>query len=314
MSVMTVTGPVEPSDLGLTLTHEHLLCDRKRITGNQDHVLGDERLAAAELSDFAAIGGGGAVVDLTLPDIGRDPLALRRISERTGVHIVMGAGWYHEKYYLEYIDRCSTDELAAQLVAELTTGVAETGIRPGIIGEIGSGEKGPWLGAGRGPWISAQEERVLRAAARAQREVGCPLSTHAFGSQIGAQQLELLLEEGVSPEKIVIGHADSVHDADYHELLAQSGCWVQFDVMRARAEWDIRIQAELVADFVQRGYESQLLLSQDVCAKSHLKAYGGSGYTGLFDRYRDEILRAGVSAGAFERVTRRNPAQLFTEG
>ncbi len=313
MSVMTVTGPIRAADIGLTLPHEHLLANRKRVSGSQDHVVEDERLAIAELTDFAAIGG-RTIIDLTVPDIGRNPSALRRISQATGVWIVMGSGWYHEKYYPEEVDRSSTDALAAVIVAEFVDGVGDTGVRPGIIGEIGSGEKGPWISAQRGPWISAQEERVLRASARAQREIGCPISTHAFGSRIGVEQLRLLLEEGVSPLQIVIGHSDSIHDPDYHELLARSGAWVQFDVMRAQATWDIRIQAELVAEFIRRGYESQLLLSQDVCAKSHLKAYGGSGYTGLFERYRDAILEAGVTGDAFDRITRHNPARLFGAG
>jgi phosphotriesterase-related protein len=95
MTVMTVRGPVEARDLGLTLAHEHLLLDRYRVTTLSDHLLDDPALAARELARYRAAGG-GALVDLTTEDTGRDPLALRRISDETGVHVVMGCGWYRE--------------------------------------------------------------------------------------------------------------------------------------------------------------------------------------------------------------------------
>lgn len=302
MPVNTVTGPIEARDLGRTLPHEHLLADRKRVSGQQDHVVRDERLAVVELSGYAALGG-RTIVDLTLDDFGRDPLALRRVSEATDVQIVMGAGWYHQRYYPELVDATPTDALAELLVGEFRDGVRDTGVRPGIIGEIGSGEIGPW--------ISAQEERVLRAAARAQRQVDCPLSTHAFGSRVGWAQLELLREEGVDPRRIVIGHADSVDDPDFHEAIARTGAWVQFDLMRQRSDWDVDIQVRLVREMVDRGHADRLLLSHDVCARSHLKAYGGMGYTALWERYRERLLAGGVPAELLDRITDQNPGRLF---
>ena len=106
--------------------------------------------------------GGTALVEVTTPDFGRDPERLRRVAERTGLRIVMGTGWYRQPYYPESIDRTPTEALAGQMIAELTQGVGGTGIRAGIIGEIGA----------HGSYLTAQEERVLRAAARAQRATG----------------------------------------------------------------------------------------------------------------------------------------------
>lgn len=309
MQVMTVTGPISPEDLGVTLTHEHLLCNRKWVTGNQDHVVEDERLAIGELAEFAALGG-KTLIELTVPDFGRDPEALKRISLATGVQIVMGAGWYHERYYPDTVDRLSTAALAEQLISEFADGAGQTGIRPGIIGEIGSGEKTAGSGDSE-RWVSAQEERVLRACARAQKQLGCPISTHAFASRIGEQQLDLLLEEGVNPALIVIGHTDSVADPEYHDRLAARGAWVQFDLFRNRTEWDVQIKLELIGEFVRRGYADQLLFSQDVCMRSHLKAYGGDGYTGIFDRYRARMIEAGLGEELFDRVMSVNPARLF---
>lgn len=304
MSIMTVTGEIAAGSLGRTLTHEHLLVDRKRITMQQDHVVRDEALAIVELQAFAARGG-RSVFDLTLGDIGRDPLALQRISRATGVQIVMGSGWYHERYYPERIDRSSVADLAAELERELRDGVGDTGVRPGIIGEIGAGEIGSW--------VTAQEERVLRACGRAQRATGVPVSTHGFGWPVGLAQIGLLEQGGADPSKIVIGHADSVRDPDYHEAIVRRGAWVQFDLLRQRSDWDIDHQIALVAEVIRRGLDHRLLLSHDVCTRSHLRAYGGAGYTGIWDVYTSRFEAAGIPLDVIDRITDEQPSLLFAD-
>lgn len=300
-TVTTVRGPVPVTELGLTLTHEHLLADRVHVTGNTDHVVVDEALAVEELRAFADRGG-RTLVDLTTSGFGRDPAALQRISEATGVNVVMGSGWYLEAYTPDELDRRSVDELADGLVAEFETGVGDTGVRPGIIGEVASGR-----------WISAREERAFRACARAQRRVGVPVSTHAFRWPVGTDQLDLLLEEGVDPAKVVIGHSDSVPDPEYHEALAAKGAWVQFDLLRARADWDVRRSCRLIAEFFRRGHAGRALLSQDVCMKSHLRAYGGRGYVALFETYLPVLAEEGVPEEVVLEVLTANPARLFSE-
>ena len=120
--VMTVRGPVLPGDLGMTLSHDHVLLDGWAIFATYAVIIDDEELAAAELRLYRDAGG-GAVCDPTNVGLGRDPEALRRVSEASGVHIVMGAGWYRERVYPTDLDVRSTDDLADQLVRELTIGV-----------------------------------------------------------------------------------------------------------------------------------------------------------------------------------------------
>ena len=297
--VNTVLGEVDAASLGLTLMHEHLLIDRIHVSGDADHTVLDEELAILELGSFASRGG-RTLVDLTLPAIGRNPEALARISAATGINIVMGSGFYHEAFYPAMVDHSSADALAASIIDEFDHGVAGTGIKPGIIGEIGSGT-----------FVSAQEERVFRAVARAQKTVGCPVSTHAVGSTVGASQLDLLLEEGVEPGQVIIGHCDSVFDPDYHEALARRGVWVQFDLLRAKTEWDMNKRVTLVAEFARRGFGDRMLLSQDVCMKSHLAAYGGHGYAGLFEHYLPRLLDAGLDQDVFDHALTVNPSRVF---
>ena len=154
--------------------HEHIFCDIYRETGRLNELLNDEALAVEELSALRKAGG-TALVEVTTPDLGRDPAALRRVAEKTGLHIIMGTGWYRQPFYPPEIDRLSTNELAELMVTELTEGVAGTGILAGIIGEIGV----------HSDYATAQEERVLRAAARAQKATGAALTTHASMYPVG---------------------------------------------------------------------------------------------------------------------------------
>ncbi len=124
--VRTVTGDVDPAALGFTLPHEHTQCHLWRIPERFDYweLTADEDLIAAELARFRDAGG-TCIADVTLGGIGRDPAWLRRLSERTGLHIVMGCGWYREPYYPpeDLVDRRSAEELADVIVAEFAEGV-----------------------------------------------------------------------------------------------------------------------------------------------------------------------------------------------
>ena len=207
--VMTVSGPIPPEKLGFTLPHEHTGISLWHIANRWDYweLTPDDDLIIEELRDFRRRGG-GTLVDLTLPGVGRDPDRLRRLASASGLNIVMGTGWYREAYYPAeaLIDRRSVDDLAAEMVDELEHGVGDSGIRPGIIGEIGTDK----------PWVSAREERVHRAAARAAKQTGMAITTHGVQSAVGLAQLRIFTEEGVDPARVVIGHADSHHDLDFY--------------------------------------------------------------------------------------------------
>lgn len=265
---MTVRGPVEASALGMVLPHEHVFIDLLREYRGVG-LLADEALAIEELARFGAAGG-TTLVDCTSEGLGRRPEALRRVSEATGVAIVMGAGHYRRPYLDEArIDAMSVDELAESIVRDLELGVGDTGIRAGIIGEIGCDRT-----------ISAVEERVFRAAARAHRRTGATITTHAARWPVGDAQLDLLAEEGVDPGRVIIGHCDMVPDPDYHLRLARRGAWVQFDTVQGAHAFDTQRRLAWIATLVEAGYGHRPLLSQDVWLTSDLAAGTGCSSRG----------------------------------
>src|SRR6185295_2952119 len=137
MQVMTVLGPIAPAELGFTQTHEHLVFNLKRASHRLDALQNNESLIVEEVTLFREAGG-RTVVDLTNRGMGRDPRAMKRIAEATGLNVVAGCGWYRQQHYDETIDRTPTNELAADMVRDLTVGIDGTDIRAGIIGEIGA--------------------------------------------------------------------------------------------------------------------------------------------------------------------------------
>jgi predicted metal-dependent phosphotriesterase family hydrolase len=308
--VMTVSGPIPPERVGFTLPHEHTGLRLWHVPNRWDYfeLTPDELGIAEELRDFRRRGG-STLVDLTVAGIGRDPERLRRLAGRSGIQVVMGAGWFTEPYYPPEarIERRSVDDLADELIREFRDGVAETGVRPGIIGEIGA-EK---------PWVSPAEERVHRAAARAAVATGLAISTHAIMSPVGLAQLRIFEEEHVDPARVVIGHADSYPVLDHYLEILDRGANLEFDFIGHRFASEEAAEprlVELIVELLERGYGAQLLLSQDVAHNSQLKANGGFGYTYLQQHFLPTLRTAAVGEGEIGQMTVDNPRRILTIG
>ena len=298
--VQTVTGPVAKQSVGRCLPHEHLICDFSPVTGNSDHLLNDSALAIDELKLFTQAGG-VTIVEVTPPDLGRDPEALRTIAEQSGVQIVMATGWYRAAFYPQWVDMTSTEELAERMVVELTEGVGGTNIRAGLIAEIGVDRD----------FVSGVEERVLRACARAHLRTGASISTHSSMFPVGIAQLDILADEKVPADRIVIGHADTYLDTEYHLALLKRGVFVQFDTAgRNHMNPDDR-RARALVQLVQRGFLDQLLLSSDRCFRSDLTAFGGLGYAHVLTDFRDRLHALGLTDAEFDHITIDNPARML---
>lgn len=305
MSIQTVLGPIEPADLGVTLMHEHTLVDAWEWGGRlgYDSTVDDEELLVEELA-FYRDAGGSALVDVTPIGLRRDPSGMRRLAEATGLHIIMGCGWYRERVYPAYIHELSTNALADMLVKELEEGV-EGGIRPGIIGEIGTERF----------HVTPAEEKVFRAAARAQRATGATVTTHTthFGD-LAHEQMDILLEEGVPPERIVIGHLGERRGVKGELAIAERGVYVEIDHVGRPAsagtqpEWR---RARNVAELVQAGYLERVLISMDICANSLLRWNGGHGFDYLLTTFVPLLREEGLTEEEIRIILVDNPIRVL---
>ena len=311
--VQTVLGPIDPAALGFTLPHEHTAITLWQIPGRWDYweLTRDEPVITAELARFRDAGG-SALVDVTLPGVGRDPAWLVRLARETGLQIVMGCGWYRGAYYPAetLVDRRPVDDLADELVREAEEGISVEGVgapvRPGIIGEIGTDK----------PWLSAQEERVHRAVARASRRTGLAITTHAVMSDVGLAQLEVFEAEGADPGRVVIGHADSYPVLDHHLEIIRRGANIEFDFLGMsftpqERHGEPRV-IDLLLELLSLGHADRVLLSQDVCHNQQLRHYEGNGYTYLQETFLPRLRARGVSDAEIGQLTVHNPRRLLT--
>jgi phosphotriesterase-related protein len=303
--VVTVEGPVAPDELGVTLVHEHLHADWTALLATHgyeavgsgqlalataaearwnpgaypdNYRLDDLELVAEELVPLASAGA-HTVVDCTPSGCGRDPVALAELAGRSGLNVVMGCGWYLGPHPPGVGER-DVDELAAELLAEIRAGVGGTGIQPGIIGEIGTSGT-----------LAAGEERVLRAAAIAQRETGLALSVHLHPwHEQGTRVLDVIEREGGDPTRTILNHlSTAIGSRGYLDELGSRGAWLAFDLFGfdhsllglgryPPSDHDV---AAAVVELAERGWIERLLVSQDVAVRTRLRAYGGWGYDHL---------------------------------
>lgn len=300
--VMTVLGPVDPGELGVTLSHDHLLSDGWGFRKVYEAIVDDEAIAIEEAQRYAAAGG-KTICDPTNIGIGRRPEALARISRAAGINIVMGAGWYREMVYPGYIAEEMPDALADRLVAEIVGGVGDTGVRPGFIGEIGT-ERGH---------ITPATERVFRAAGRAHRRTGCPVLTHTtHWGELAIEQLDLLAEEGVAAEHVVISHLGDRRGVHWWLPIAERGAWLSIDNLAfVQGYAPLEFRADNVAGLCAEGLAGQVMLSNDICELGQLAVYGGPGYANVIENFLPMLRERGVSEADIRQMTVANPAQAF---
>lgn len=299
---MTVLGEVEPEDLGITLSHDHILVDGWGLRQLYEAILDDEEIALEELTRYRNAGG-GTICDPTNNGLGRNPEALARLSRASGVHIIMGAGWYREMVYPASITTTSTAELAELLIHEIRHGVNETGIRPGFIGEIGT-ERGH---------IPPAVERVFRAAGRAHRETGIPILTHTtHWGELALDQLDLLAEEGVGPGVVIVSHLGDRRGVDHLLPIAERGAWINIDNLAfvdGYAPLSFRI--DNIAAMCRLGLAHRVMLSNDICELGQLAAYGGVGYDNVITNVLPLLRAEGVSEEDIHQMTVINPSKAF---
>ena len=315
--IRTVLGDVAASPWGPTNSHAHLVlgveeqedADRRRAADlYADHTLSlDETLP--ELRSFAAAGG-FCLIDLTPMGLGRNPDALVRASEETGVHIVMGAGIYHEPFHPDRIADLDEDRIAGMLVREITEGVDESGVRAGIIGEQGT-YQGP---------MTQREKVVFRASALAALETGAAVSTHTYLGRNALDQIDVLTSQGLAPDRIVIGHLDDAEpDLDLIREITARGAYAQLDgigyeyyteTLGIQMTTD-RVRARALRRLAEEGLADRIITASDFCRKRHLKVRGGPGLAHLLTGFRRLAEEEGVPAEVLDRCMITNPARLL---
>jgi phosphotriesterase-related protein len=339
--VQTVLGAIAPDAMGVTLPHEHLLIDfkvmfsepaaasdkgrawepvslanlgwvRQHFNANLDNLrLTDEQVAADEIRLFKHAGG-STVVDPTPATLARDPLALARIARATGLNVVMGSGYYVAASHPPDMDARRVDDLAREMIGDVTVGVGDTGVRSGLLGEIGTTH----------PWTE-NEKKVLRAAIAAQRETGAPLMVHpGRHPRMPMEIAEFVQKEGGDVRRTIMCHIDrTIADVRAVVDLAQTGMWLEYDLFGMENSYypynpsfdmpnDGGRMAHVLA-LMEAGHGERLLLSHDIAYKTSLVKYGGYGYHHLLVNVVPRLRAKGVDDAGLRRLLVENPKRAF---
>jgi phosphotriesterase-related protein len=346
--ILTVGGPVAPDAAGATLMHEHLFAELNLPEGdaarwrlalfdppvsasaigiyqhpltldilervemgflNRDNLrLSDERTAVEEVGDFKSRGG-RTIVDVTSLGLGRDPAALRRVAQATGVQIVMGASWFSKAYHPADLDRRTVESLTDEIVGDVV-GRGGDAPRAGIIGEVGA-QGGP---------LTPNEVKVIRASGRASRLTGSSLTLHVdAAAREQPAILDLLAAEGTDLRRVVVGHSTPIAtDLPFMKRLLDRGAYLEFDGLGRTPRINDRNKVSdtevgrAVVGLIRAGYLDRILLAQDVCTKVQLKAYGGGGYSFVLERFVPYLKRLGVTQTEVDAMLVENPRRVLT--
>ena len=299
-NAVTVNGLVPADQIGRTLPHEHLFATmtyafpaqseeahrpitidrlgeiRTDLMTNVNNIhLDDSCGQALELSK-AADAGIDTLVELTVENIGRNPVRMAEVSEFTGVNVISGSGWYLRHHQRQWTRDASREYLAEIMIRELTEGVGDTGIRTGVLGEIGLNEP-----------AHPDELKVLEAAVIAQQATGAPLWVHLMNVPIAADALAVFEEYEPIWDRTVFAHMDfDIRDLSWHEAALERGITVEFDFFGSvwlpidcyiHCPTDPQRLAVMV-DWSERGWADQVLMSHDVCSRVQFTSHGGYGY------------------------------------
>ena len=338
----TVLGPIAGEAMGITLPHEHLLIDfavmfrepatgaerglsrqpvslanlgwvRHHFSSSLDNLqLLDEAVARDEARLFKHAGG-QTFVDPTNRGLARDPLALARVARATGLNIIMGSGYYVAAAHPPGMDAQTVDDIARELVTDLTVGVDGTGVRAGFIGEIGT----TW------PWTD-NEKKVVRAAVAAQRETGAALMIHpGRHERLPLAIVDFIRKEGADLERTIMCHIErTIADRGVLLELAATGVRLEYDLFGLETSYypynpafDMPNDGERMRQIlflIERGHLAQILMSHDIAYKHCLTKWGGFGYHHLLVNVIPRLRDRGADDRTIQTLLVDNPRRAFT--
>jgi phosphotriesterase-related protein len=346
MPVITTNGQIEKEKLGITLPHEHLFIDlsftyktpenaeekkyaTEKISLNNLHLLksnagfirdnlylNDANMAAEELLQFK-LAGGSTIVEQSTIGAGRNIKAIHNIAKKLGINIIVSTGYYVSGSLPKEIVNLSQEELASNMVKEARDGIENTGIKPGVIGELGLGPK-----------IQDWENKVLAAAAVAQKETGLAIFVHiqavptipGFSGELnGLEALKILGKQGADLEKVVICHTDAKINLKYIKKIIENGAYAEFDHIGKEfyyLETDFLMDRDIdrvmaLKELIDDGCKKKILISQDACLKTDLINYGGTGYAHILNDICPIMLKKCISQQDINNIIIDNPAELL---
>lgn len=302
---MTVNGPIKASEMGTTLTHEHILVDFIGADSISEQRWDRGKVIEKALPFLMQVNklGCKTLIECTPEYIGRDPVLLKSLSDSSGLHILTNTGYYgagNNKYVPQHAYIESADQLTSRWTKEWVDGIGETGVKPGFI-KIGVASE----------TLSELHAKLVIAAARTHLKTGLTIASHTGPAIPAFEQLEILRQEGVAPEAFIWVHAQSEKDLSNHIKAAKLGAWVSLDGIN---ESNPDQYVKMIRNLKDSNLLNKVLLSHDAGWYDPAKENGGEfrGFTTLFEKLVPLLKKEGFSDGEIHQLMVTNPANAFT--
>lgn len=302
--IRTVLGDIDPSELGFTMAHEHILTNPQGggEKDEEDHLLNSYPKAVQMLEEYKAIGG-GAIIESTPQTWGRDVPGMYMASKDTGVHVVACTGWMNQDSGMtDWEDTLSIDDMAEISYRDATVGMDHTSVKAG------------WVKCGTSyNHITPNEEKAIRSGAQVAKKTGLVLHSHTTTGTMGMEILDIVEEEGLDLNRMILAHIDRFPDLGYHRKLLERGAYLIYDGPGKAKYYPDQLRIDLLKQLVEDGFEDQLMLSNDMGRRSHHKVYGGGpGFNWIKQSFLPRCIEEGISEEAVHKFMYENPAKAYT--
>lgn len=285
---------------GYTLMHEHITLDLSSVKKDTDCRLDCFEETVNELKKLYQAGIRN-IVDVTNKGMGRNPEYISRVEEVSGIRILHSTGYYKEPFLPGEVYEKSIGDLAELMTDEITKGIDGGSVRASVIGEIGTslGEMKP------------EEQKVFDAAILAGKRTGKPIYTHTTLGTYGQEQAKYLIEGGVNPGKIIIGHMDLSKDLNQIKAIIEMGSYTGFDTIGKENYFPDQKRVEFLMELESLSMLDRVVLSMDLTRKSHLKFKQGIGYGYLTEVFLPMLRKAGMKEASIDQMLIGNPINIF---
>jgi phosphotriesterase-related protein len=303
--IMTVTGPVPAGEMGITLTHEHILVDFIGADSINMNRWNDDKVAETILPFLVQIKNLGCktFIECTPAFLGRDPVLLKSLAASSGLNIITNTGFYgagNNKFIPGFVYNETSGQIAARWIKEWENGIETTGVRPGFI-KIGVGSDS----------LSDLHKKIVVAAARTHLKTGLTIASHTGPSVPAFEEIRILKEEGVSPEAFIWVHAQVEKNTTTHLEAAKMGSWISLDGLD---ENNVEDYVGMIKNMKNNGLLGRVLLSHDAGWYHPGEANGGKirGYSVLFEKLVPRLMNEGFTRRDIHQLLVNNPEEAFT--
>jgi phosphotriesterase-related protein len=342
MAVITVKGLIDSKELGITTAHEHIFCDysndyvepperikvifeeqnvslehgvtlknygwlmREPLWSIDNQILSDFQDAKEEMAILKQAGV-KSVLDPTNIGVGRNPVALRQLSDELDMNFITCTGYYRNKFHPSEVEAMSVDDIEEKMYRELIDGIDDTGIRAGVMGELGT----------TGNNIFPRERKVLTAAGRVNHKTNAPIMVHTEGRrEIVLEAIRILKENGANVEKVNICH---VNGSSYWEDILKTGASIGMDCFGSTFNVDSEVviletDLDRIRDLkraLDAGYADRIIIGNDVCMKMRLHKYGGWGYDHILTNLLPYMYKAGITEEQIHTLLYESPRRFL---